>query len=415
MKVTGLITEYNPFHNGHLYHMNRSREITGADYCIVLMSGSFVQRGAPAIYDKYIRTSMALQAGADLVLEMPAAFSTASAKEFAAFGISLFTRLKVVDSVCFGSESGDITQLQHAASLLIKESKTFSETLKKGLKNGLTFPEARNHALLSEYDTLRNPQKSTDLWEPSFLTSPNNILGIEYCRAAKELHSPLHLHTITRQGNGYHDSSTDTILGSALAIRQSIEKKQDYGDLRSLVPPHVFRLIGKETPMFPNDFSSLLNYKILMETSDGALTRYADISTELAARIQKNALIPDSFEDRIQSLKTRQITYTRVSRALLHLMLGITKEEVSHFKEQGYGLYARVLGFRSQSAPLLKAIKNNSEIPLLTKTASASKRLSPPACAMLEQEIKASHIYQMIKQEKGCAFKNEYTQPVLIL
>ena len=142
MKIVGLITEYNPFHAGHLYHMQQARELTGADYCVVLMSGSFVQRGEPAIFDKYRRTKAALLAGADLVLEMPAAFSTASAHEFAAYGVALLSAIGV-DAVVFGSECGQIEFLKQAASALNHESAEFQERLRKGLKAGLTYPQAR--------------------------------------------------------------------------------------------------------------------------------------------------------------------------------------------------------------------------------------------------------------------------------
>ena len=207
MKIVGLITEYNPFHAGHLYHMQQARELTGADYCVVLMSGSFVQRGEPAIFDKYLRTKTALLAGADLVLEIPAAFSTASAHEFAAYGVALLSAIGV-DAVVFGSECGQIEILKQAAYALNHESAEFQERLRKGLKAGLTYPQARAKALEME-----------DTWA-SVLSSPNNILGIEYLRAAEDLHSPMEFYTISRKGSGYHeDTLADANFPSASAIR----------------------------------------------------------------------------------------------------------------------------------------------------------------------------------------------------
>ena len=147
MNVIGFITEYNPFHNGHLYHLERSKELTGADFCVALMSGSFVQRGEPAVFDKYARAAMALRAGVDLVLELPVAFSTASAMEFASFGVALFTALGGVDCLCFGSECGSLDPLARAAGLMERETPEFKELLLEGLKQGMSYPTSRSRAL----------------------------------------------------------------------------------------------------------------------------------------------------------------------------------------------------------------------------------------------------------------------------
>lgn len=425
MKIVGLITEYNPFHNGHLYHIKKSKELTGADYCIALMSGSYVQRGAPAIYDKYVRTSMALSSGADLVLEMPVAFSTASAREFATYGVALFTALGAVDSVCFGSECGDIAPLSRIAGLLADEPEEFSRTLKQCLKQGMTYPEARHQALLSSL--------SPD--EQAVLASPNNILGIEYIRAGMALGSPLRFHTIRREGQAYHDTAVlsgignpDRCLASASAIRRIVASGQNppgpsaspdlpgsletvtADALSSMVPACVHRMITREQPVFSDDFSSILNYRILK----GDWTDIADLTPELDARIRKSALSPVSFEERIQELKTRQLTYTRVSRALLHLILNLHESDVGLYKENGYALYARVLGFRKDSLPLLSSLKRSSVVPLITKLADAGKLLDGTALSMLGQEIEAAHIYQMIRASKGGTFRNEYTQGVIV-
>lgn len=443
MKIVGLITEYNPFHNGHLYHIRKSKELTGADYCIALMSGSYVQRGAPAIYDKYVRASMALSSGADLVLEMPVAFSTASAREFATYGVALFTALGAVDSICFGSESGDIAPLSRIAGLLADEPEEFSRTLKECLKQGMTYPEARHQALLSSL----TPD------EQAVLASPNNILGIEYIRAGMALGSPLRFHTIRREGQAYHDTAVlsgignpDRCLASASAIRRIVASglnppgpsaSQDLpasldlpgsldfpgsldlpdspetvttDSLSSMVPACVHRMITREQPVFSDDFSSILNYRILK----GDWAGIADLTPELDARIRKSALSPVSFEERIQELKTRQLTYTRVSRALLHLILNLHESDVGLYKENGYAPYARVLGFRKDFLPLLSSLKRYSFVPLITKLADAGKLLDGTALSMLGQEIEAAHIYQMIRASKGGTFRNEYTQGVIV-
>ena len=405
MKIVGLITEYNPFHAGHLYHMQRARELTGADYCVVLMSGSFVQRGEPAIFDKYRRTKAALLAGADLVLEMPIAFSTASAHEFAAYGVALLSAIGV-DAVVFGSECGQIEFLKQAASALNHESAEFQERLRKGLKAGLTYPQARAKALEME-----------DTWA-SVLTSPNNILGIEYLRAAEDLHSPMEFYTISRKGSGYHeDTLADANFPSASAIRgiirNSLSKDKDLLDiLASHLPAVTHPAYTGAVPVFVDDFSELLNAAVLQMQATFSI---ADLSPELAARLAKPPYFPLSFEERIQALKTRQLTYTRVSRALLHLVLGMREEDISRWKDEGYALYARILGFRRQSSPLLSCLHKKSSIPLITKMADAAQNLSPSALSLLEQEVYASHLYQTVRMKRSGVFQNEYTEGLVFV
>ena len=405
MKIVGLITEYNPFHAGHLYHMQQARELTGADYCVVLMSGSFVQRGEPAIFDKYLRTKTALLAGADLVLEIPAAFSTASAHEFAAYGVALLSAIGV-DAVVFGSECGQIEILKQAAYALNHESAEFRERLQKGLKAGLTYPQARAKALEME-----------DTWA-SVLSSPNNILGIEYLRAAEDLHSPMEFYTISRKGSGYHeDTLADASFPSASAIRgiirNSLSKDKDLLDiLASHLPAVTHPAYTGAVPVFADDFSELLNAAVLQMQATFSI---ADLSPELAARLAKPPYFPLSFEERIQALKTRQLTYTHVSRALLHLVLGMREEDISRWKDEGYALYARILGFRRQSCPLLSCLHKKSSIPLITKMADAAQNLSPSALALLEQEVYASHLYQTVRIKRGGVFQNEYTEGLVFV
>lgn len=405
MKIVGLITEYNPFHAGHLYHMQQARELTGADYCVVLMSGSFVQRGEPAIFDKYLRTKTALLAGADLVLEIPTAFSTASAHEFAAYGVALLSAIGV-DAVVFGSECGQIEILKQAAYALNHESAEFQERLRKGLKAGLTYPQARAKALEME-----------DTWA-SVLTSPNNILGIEYLRAAEDLHSPMEFYTISRKGSGYHeDTLADANFPSASAIRgiirNSLSKDKDLLDiLASHLPAVTHPAYTGAVPVFVDDFSELLNAAVLQLQATFSI---ADLSPELAARLAKPPYFPLSFEERIQALKTRQLTYTRVSRALLHLVLGMREEDISRWKDEGYALYARILGFRRQSSPLLSCLHKKSSIPLITKMADAAQNLSPSALALLDQEVYASHLYQTVRMKRSGVFQNEYTEGLVFV
>ena len=209
MKIVGLITEYNPFHNGHLYHIKKAKEITGADYAIVVMSGNYVQRGAPAIMPKHLRAEVALEAGADIIFELPVCYACSSAEYFAAGAVSLFEQLNCVDSLCFGSECGNYELLERLARIIADEPEEYRTVLTASLKKGKSFPRARQEALI-EY-----------LGDESLnivLEQPNNILGIEYIKALYQKHSPIHTYTIKRMVSGYHDTHLTGPYSSASAI-----------------------------------------------------------------------------------------------------------------------------------------------------------------------------------------------------
>ncbi len=407
MKTAGIIAEYNPFHNGHLYQVEQLRLRTGADYVIAVMSGDFVQRGEPAIYDKYTRTRMALNAGVDLVLELPAAFASGSAEDFAACGVALLDRIGVTDLLCFGSECGCLTSLCRAAELLCEEPPAFQELLKERLRQGDSFPKARAAAAAAL------------LPDAELLSAPNNILGIEYIKALIRRRSAIEPFTILRNGSGYHDTDLPDAcrFASASAIRKAIlEGNTD--SCRSLMP-EVPVPEGSPSPAALNadDLSPLLHYRLLDLLHTGQdLTAYADVSRELADRIRRQILDFDSYSGHIAALKTRQYTYTRISRALLHILLGITHEQLDACREMQYAPYARLLGFRKKAGPLLTALKARSEIPLITKTADARNILTEEAYPMFLLDLHASHIYQsLIYEKQKVRVRNEFTQSVVIL
>ena len=412
--AVGIIAEYNPFHNGHAYHIKKAKELAHAEYCIVIMSGDFVQRGAPAVYDKYTRTAMALSCGADLVVEMPSLFATSSAEDFAACGVTLLDKLGIADTLCFGSECGDVMKLNRIASVLEEEPLEYVQALRRELKKGASFPKARKEALVS--------CNILDQEEASILSSPNNILGIEYCKAIKKQGSNLSPLTITREGSSYHDPVlVNHQFSSATGIRTSLKEHQNKGTEKDSVlqhiPDSVKHLVENGYPIFSDDFSLLLNTALLTLSKAGIpFESYADISQELASRIAR--LLPDflPFDEKIAGLKTRQYTYTRISRGMLHLILGMTSNQVTLAKEAGYAPYARVLGFKRASADILSQIKKRGSIPLITKTAHAESALTNTGASMLLQDFYCSHIYQSVLQNKyGISTKNEYTQSVVIL
>lgn len=332
MKITGLITEYNPFHNGHKYHIEQAQKITGADAIIVVMSGNFVQRGTPAILPKHMRAKAALQAGTSLVLELPVCYATGSAEFFAYGAVSLLDQLGCVDSICFGSECGDLSLLQEIARVICDEPPAFQEALQSYLKSGDSFPLARQKALKAYF--------SSEIYD-AILSELNNILGLEYLKVLQRIGSPMKPYTIQRISSQYHDAHLQAGFSSATAIRSQIVSGELHA-LRGQIPDTFLTdlLHAYETrfPVLPNDVSLLLKYRLLSETKE-SLLQYADVSEELANRIlnQRNHFV--SFEQFSALLKTKEMTHTRINRALIHILLNIKKSDYTGIH------YARMLVF----------------------------------------------------------------------
>ena len=412
MKIVGLITEYNPFHNGHLYHIEKAKELTGADAVIVVMSGDFVQRGAPAIMPKHLRAESALISGADLVIELPVYCASGSAEYFAAGAVSILDQLGCVDYLCFGSESGDIEGLKRLAYILSEEPEDFQDRLKQALKSGNSFPKARQKAL-AEY--------LEDEDAASLLGHPNNILGMEYIKALFRRKSRMNVLTIQRMVSDYHDEELKGTLSSASAIRKNILHTEFHDIcplLENQVPPSSLHLLqtayGTRYPVCSDDFSLLLKYRLLTENRSN-LAAYADITEELANRIANCSNDFINFDQFCELLKTKEITYSRVSRALFHLLLNIKKEDVDAYTQAGYCPYARILGFRRDASGILKEIKAHTSIPLITKLGQ-TEGLSDTGKRMLETDIFAANLYESVITAKfGTPFINEHQQSIVII
>ena len=411
MKTVGLITEYNPFHNGHAYHIEKAKMLTGADRVIVVMSGDFVQRGAPAVMPKHLRAESALLSGASLILELPVCFATGSAEYFAQGSISLLNRLGCIDSICFGSECGDLHLLKEIAQILADEPIEYQTALRQALKDGASFPAARQKALNIYSD------KYSEI-----LALPNNILGIEYLKALAKLHSKMEPFTIKRIGAGYHDMDIDGQFSSATAIRSDIYQLADVNSsseslplthIQTQVPSSCHELMKKNYqtryPVKADDFSLLLKAKLLSETA-GSLSHYLDMSPELANRILRLRNDYLSFEQFCDLLKTKELTRSRISRSFIHVLLGITKDWLTAMKAPAP--YARILGFRRDHADLLGILKRTSDIPLITSPARAV--LADTAYQMLELDIYASDLYEsVITDLYGTPFHNELTKQII--
>lgn len=409
MKVVGLITEYNPFHNGHKYHIEQALHLTGADAALVVMSGNYVQRGAPAILPKHLRAESALACGAAAVLELPSCYATGSAEFFALGAVSLLEKLGCVDFLCFGAESPDLDSMKTIAEILLDEPPVYQDLLKSFIKSGMSFPAARQKAL-AEYTG-----KHSEL-----LDQPNNILGIEYLKALYRLQSSIVPYALERTGSGYHDLHLNSGFSSASAIRKALS---DYGIdnveyLESVLPessfPSLSQVWNLRGPVCSDDYSLLLKYNLLTSTPK-QLAEYTDISTDLANRIYKHRNQFVSFEQFCDLLKTKQLTYTRISRALLHILLDIRKDDMRQYLSSGYHGYARLLGFRKDHSQIFSRIKGESKIPLLSKL-TASNQIAEPFLTMLRHDIFASDLYESVVTEKfRTTFKNDYEQSVVIL
>ena len=411
MKVAAIIAEYNPLHNGHEFQIKRARQLTGADFIIIVMSGDFTQRGVPAVIDKYQRTKMALNAGADLVIEMPLYYSCSSAEYFASGAINLIKGLGVVDYLVFGSECGDIKILTDIADVLINHKQEISGVIHGLVKEGLSYPIARVRAV---EEAIPNSYEHVEA-----MNFPNNILGFEYIRALKQFESSIIPVTNLRIGAGYHDRMMDNPICSSLAIRSSLEETNELEHVRSQIPFHVYKILeeqyGKTFPVLNKDISSILKYKLLLDEGKG-YEEYLDISPDFSAKIIKNLNKYESYSQFCDLLKSKDITYVRVARNLLHILLNIKKESMKKYKEEGYIFYARMLGFKKSSNELLSALKSKASIPIISKLADARHQLSPIGMEMLETDIQAAHIYDTIVSEK---FKiptvSEFSREIVII
>ena len=384
MNVTGIIMECNPFHEGHSYLLREARLRTGADYIVVAMSGDFVQRGEPAVYDKYFRAERILHAGADLVLELPLYAACGSAEYFARGGIALLKRLGVVTDLCFGSESGDISAIlkyaEYACLLDSAAPSDESEAVLAGLRDklraGMSFPAARAAAI------------------PGYPETPNDLLAVEYCRALLR--------------SGTESASKGSIVPHALpridvpsATTRRKELLLERDSLREPGPvPDTETPASQLSPAYPlgpDDFSGPLLYTLRMQQDH--LERYADVTPDLADRIRRLLPAFDTYTGFCGLLKTRNLTYTRISRCLLHILLGMDQTRLDDLQSSGMALYARPLAMNRSAGPLLSSIHGNSSIPFLSKMSAARSLLTPAAYGFLEEECRAEELYSLMLRQ----------------
>ena len=396
MKAVGLVTEYNPFHNGHLYHLNKAMELTGADISVAVMSGDFVQRGELAVLDKYTRASMALNSGVNLVVELPVNYAVSSAESFAAGALKVLDYIKA-DSIAFGSESGNIERLSKLAHVLCDNEDTLYKEISKYTANGISYAAARQKVV----------EKLTDKDTAAMLTSSNNILAVEYLKAIIKNNYAIKPYTIKRQGDSYNDTDIRSEYASATALRGNL--KAD--NISKYIPVKAGLILSSNTNyIYPDDitealftrllgilFASSYDKNVFIEN----VMQYPDVNKEIAGRLYKSAMdmitrtVPQgaeskdngafSFGSLCEHIKTKEVPLSRIKRALVRITLGLDKK---HMKKYSNAPYIRVLGFDKKGQEYLSYIRKTVEVPLITKIADYKE--------MLLDDIHAANIYNMI-------------------
>lgn len=409
MRTAGIIAEYNPFHEGHRYHIEETRRKGRADYVIAVMSGDYVQRGEPAIVDKYLRTEMALRGGADAVIELPCAYATASAEQFALAGVRLLDSLGVVDLLSFGSEWAGAGDYEALADILCQEPEEYKEKLKEGLRQGLSFPAARQEALSGLF-----PGKEESIRR--FLRQPNHILGLEYMKALRKEKSLMEPLIIRRDGSSYHESEIHGSHSSATAVRKQLMQYHNPG--RSEVSEeddetdHGLKMaLGDNYELFLSrfdrgdyvtwdDLMPFLRYTFLYKGN--VVGKYFGMDADLARRIRKQYRQELSWSQLVDALHARNRTDTAVKRALLHVVLQM---KYAPWLEEGKVLIpcARVLGFRKEAAPLLKKIRECARIPVIQKPSIINKTFMrhSPEMQLMDYDIRGADLYEQIAAGKS--------------
>jgi predicted nucleotidyltransferase len=410
MRAVGLITEYNPFHNGHLYHLRRSLELADAEVSVAVMSGHFLQRGEPALVDKWVRAEMALAAGVDVVVELPLPWACSSAPDFARGGVQALTDLGV-DAFCFGSESGDLDALQGCAELLAGKYDIIEKRTSAALRHGVTFPQARAQVLADLFP---------DSDRQEILASPNNILGLAYLRALSQTGSPIVPLTMTRIGAGYHDLEPRDGIARATGIRQRLG---DGREVAALVPQGVNQLLqqalDRGMELDEEFYYRLLSAQILQQP--GALRRYWMIEAGLENRLVDAADRATSLEELISAVKARHLTRTRVQRALVAVLLGI-ETEVAGLLLAAPPAYLHLLAVSERRENFLADRRTLRTIPLiqnfsriqaiLKRRHGAEPGVLQRAQIQLALQLRASRIYSLLQHSSGGHRQRDYFEPL---
>lgn len=377
MKAVAIICEYNPFHNGHLYHINKIKELFPTHKIILILSGHFTQRGIVSLLNKWDKTDIALTYGVDLVIELPFVFATQSADLFAKGSIALLKEMQV-EYFVFGSESGSIKELTELATIQL-EHPEYDKVVSQYLKQGLNYPTALSEAL-------------QDLCGKK-VTTPNDLLGLSYVKEIKKQHAKIIPITIQRT-NDFHSKEMHNHIASATAIRENLQKKNS---IKEVVPTGTLSKLKKQLHQ-AEDYFPFLQYQMISQEKH--LKEYQTVDEGIENRIQEFILKSDSYSTLIQNIKTKRYTYNRIMRMLTHILVGFTKEEASRNKEIHY---IRILGMNKEGQAYLNKIKKEVQYPIIVACNEIKDE-------MLQIELRATKIFAMIlpPKEKEKLIHKEY-------
>lgn len=408
-QVLGIIGEYNPFHNGHLYHIAKSKEETGANYVICVISGNFVQRGNTSIINKWAKAKMALANGADLVIELPTIYSISSAENFAEGAIKILNSLKIVDTLSFGMETKDISILNNIANVLYAEPKEYVTILAHELQKGNSFPKARENALMMYLNDIKK--------YANVLSGSNNILGIEYLKALKKTKSDIMPVGIKREKVLYNDEYMVDEFASATAIRKMLMTRQ-FDDIRKTMPRSSYQILGQELKdghyvIDLSKFEKEIMYALRKMTIE-QIKNLPDVAEGLEVSIKNAAESCNRLDDLINIIKSKRFTQTRIQRILLYALLGIDKKKMDVARK--ISPYVRVLGLNNRGKQLLSEIvRNNPKINIVTSVKKymdnvGNKNLKE----MLQTDIFATNIYTLGYESDSWA-NLDYTNKIITM
>ncbi|MEE3420290.1 MAG: nucleotidyltransferase family protein [Lachnospiraceae bacterium] len=401
MKIAAIIGEFNPFHNGHRLIIEKAREL-GADRVITLMSGDYVQRGVPAITDRHVRAHMALVGGADAVLSYPTRFASSTAESFAFHAVEMLNLLGCVDMLVFGSECGDLELLDRCADVLVNESEAYKAKLKEGLRKGLSFPKARAEAL-PEYAEV--------------LSTPNNILAVEYLKALKKIRAKMVPCTVTREGMSYLDDSKLTEMASASALRRALAEAdgENFPGVEISMPEECVKIlkndVGKYGITRANDYSLLLIDRLWTVGEPFLLNKFTEMTDDLANTIIKKRNLFTTVDDFADRCKTKNITLSHIYRAFMHVILDFRMDPRM---ENPNAYYTQMLGFRTESEDVVRAIQENTRIPVIMNPPREVDGLNPDQRRLFDEEMRVSNLYESVRADKyHKPFENVFTKELI--
>lgn len=389
-RVVGIIAEYNPFHNGHYYHLQKAKQEANADYCIAVISGNFTQRGDVSIVNKWAKAYMAICGGADLVIELPTIYSVSSAENFANGAIKILDSLKIVDSFAFGAEANDLATLNNIANVLNEEPKGYTNILNHELKKGISYPAARENAIMMYLNDIKR--------YANVMGNPNNILAVEYLKALKNQKSKLTPIMIKRQKVYYNEHRIVDGYASATGIRELLKNKE-YSDVSKVVPRSTYQILGQQA----NNGRMILSLEryqkeiiyALRKMTVEEIAELPDVSEGLENSIKNAANNCNNLTELINGIKSKRYTQTRIQRILIYALLGINKKMMENSKK--IIPYTRILGFNSKGKMLISEIMNkNPKINMITSVKKyMDQNKNKQLAEMLNVDIFATDVYTL--------------------